>query len=95
MTWRSSAACLGLAHEWHDPWYPEAGGDVGQSALYREARAVCGNCPVTGPCLDDAMAAESGLGLAGRWGFRAGTTPRQRWQADPNRPPSRHEEDTP
>ena len=90
MTWRDNAACLGLAHPWHDPWFPESGGDVGQSVIYREARAVCETCPVHKPCLAEAMAEESGLGLAGRWGVRAGTTPRQRWQADPNRPPARN-----
>lgn len=84
MTWRDDAACRGLAQPWHDPWHPEDA--TTNATLYDEARAICDVCPVWQPCLADAMATESGRGLRVRHGMRAGTTPRERWAADPLKP---------
>lgn len=60
--WWTHGACRGM-----DPalFFPERGGDVGA------AKAVCAECPVTGPCRDWALAHE----LSGVWG---GTDGRQR-----------------
>lgn len=49
MTWHHSAACLGLAQPWHDPWHPEDA--TTNATLYDEARAICEQCPVWQPCL--------------------------------------------
>ena len=91
MTWRDSASCLGLAHPWHDPWHPPE--SASNSTLYDEARSICEQCPVSRPCLTEAMAEESGLGRRSRHGMRAGTTPTQRWEADPNKPARHDDED--
>lgn len=79
-TWRLDAACLGLAHDWHNPWFPD--GEANNAHAYDEARVICEQCPAWRPCLDAAMAEEAGVGMHHRFGMRGGKTPRQRWRAD-------------
>lgn len=66
----SALALLGIhAPAWHadalcaqaDPeaWFPEKGGST------REAKAICGRCPVAAECVDDALTREERFGV---WG---------------------------
>ncbi len=84
--WAARAACAGLTHPWHDPWFPDTESRAGSNNdLYTEARLVCDTCPVWRDCRDDAMTQESGRSKRNRFGFRGGLTPTQRWLADPAR----------
>jgi len=64
LSWREDALCAQVDPEL---FYPVKGGST------REARAICAQCPVTGPCLEFALADD-----AGRFGIWSGTTERQR-----------------
>lgn len=69
VAWRDDAACI----DFYDLFFPEstAGGDP-----YAEARIICGFCPVTTQCLNDALATESRDGQ--RHGMRSKLTPDER-----------------
>lgn len=69
MSWRHQAACAGTPLT---IWFPTHGQN--RKAL-RQARRICGSCPVTTPCLDDALRVEP---AGARYGIRAGTNPSQR-----------------
>ena len=69
--WRASAACRGVAPA---VFLPEESGD---SDLTREAHRIaketyCAACPVTGPCLEYALAHDE------NWGVWGNMTPRER-----------------
>lgn len=68
--WRDSAACLN-----RDPeiFYPH-GTDQGQEETVPiiQAKRICGNCPVRGDCLAEAIARRDAFGI---WG---GLTPAER-----------------
>lgn len=67
--WRYDAACAG-----HPPdvFFP----DPFDRATTKAAKAICANCPVAQPCLDEALAEEIQVGIRGgrtvaeRSGFR-------------------------
>lgn len=65
--WRAEAACAGMPT---DMFFPTRGDHAG----HRAACAVCDTCPVSEPCLADALASDMGHG----YGIRAGTTGEQR-----------------
>lgn len=64
MRWQASAACAG--HPTPDLWYDDSHTE--------EARQICRGCPVTQPCLVDALERGDHHGV---WG---GTVPDQRRQ---------------
>ena len=63
MSWRQSAACLGKDPELFFP--------IGRSGLaasqVKEAKTVCGGCPVVSPCLTWALKAGVDHGVWGGW----------------------------
>jgi hypothetical protein len=67
--WHDLAACKGATAL----WYPERGHQA------TVARLICSTCPVSGPCLAEALADESRHGVEAV-GIRAGLTPRERRQ---------------
>lgn len=69
--WAASAACAGT-----DPeiWY----GDTG--AYPDVLNRICGSCPVRIECLTAALIEEAGASTHNRFGYRAGTSPSERWQ---------------
>jgi WhiB family redox-sensing transcriptional regulator len=69
-TWRRRAACHGTG----DAMFPEKSDTAG----LRDARNLCGGCPVRTECLTHILTVEAGKGLLSRWGVYAGTTPRHR-----------------
>lgn len=87
--WREVAACQGTPLSW---WFPNHGVSPGVD-MYPEARTICGRCPVTVECLEDAGAdqrvrytdsltrAHGGAG----GGFRAGLTASERDKQRPRR----------
>ena len=66
VAWVERARCRG--HPNPDLWFPEPGGRTTQ------ARAVCGECPVTVECLAFAFEDEDAFAF-GAWG---GTSPKER-----------------
>ena len=58
VTWRDFALCQEFNG---DLWFAE--GERKNGGDYRQAKAVCGACPVTGPCLEYALAIESRPGI--------------------------------
>ena len=73
--WRESAFCAGMADTGFataDPFHPK---HDDKDSGYEFARSLCGRCPVTAECLEDAMATETGTS---RVGMRGGLTPMQR-----------------
>ncbi|WP_079105024.1 WhiB family transcriptional regulator [Streptomyces prasinopilosus] len=60
--WRDDAECR--AHDDPDLWFP-VGHSVGWIAQIREAKTICGQCPVRRECLEWALAAGQ---LNGIWG---------------------------
>jgi WhiB family redox-sensing transcriptional regulator len=64
--WQDRAACRGTDIR---VFFPERGEARGANA---EARAICDECPVTAPCLEDA------LGRPVQIGFQGGRTARER-----------------
>jgi WhiB family transcriptional regulator, redox-sensing transcriptional regulator len=58
MSWQKQAACLGLDP---DLFFP----DRGDMDRVREAKAVCGRCPVRSACLDYALKAGEKHGIFG------------------------------
>lgn len=70
--WRELALCREIDG---DLWFPELGESV------REAKAVCGRCPVRAECLDYALAHNEvfgvwgGLSVLERRALRRGPTP--------------------
>lgn len=69
MTWRDSAACLGLAP---DLFFPEKAAESSSQA--QAAKAVCADCPVRLECAEDAVETRAGFGV---WG---GLSPKERRQ---------------
>lgn len=69
MTWRDEAACRGSNP---DVFFPEVGHRGVVQA--RIAKAICGGCPVSTECLEDALR----FPAASQAGIRGGLTPRQR-----------------
>jgi hypothetical protein len=65
--WRRQALCRGANASL---WYSTRVADI------RSAQEVCARCPVSAPCLRDALATESTL--EGVFGIRAGTLPDER-----------------
>lgn len=73
--WQARAACRRLdAVDAYTLFFPP---DAGR-AVYREARKLCGDCPVRGECLDAALREEDSTRY--RYGMRGGLTPRERSQ---------------
>jgi WhiB family redox-sensing transcriptional regulator len=66
LAWREDAACARVDPELFD------GGDIGSPADYRQARAICRNCPVARECLTHALESDERYGM---WG---GLTPNER-----------------
>jgi len=64
--WRTRAECLGMNH---NPFFA----DLEERSL-RKALAICEQCPVRTPCLEDALS----YGSQSQYGVRGGTTPKQR-----------------
>lgn len=66
-TWANAALC-----RYDDPeiWFTDA--------TEHDARLVCGWCPVRQHCLDEAMAADNGLGTSSRYGVYGGLTGKER-----------------
>lgn len=62
---REDRACAGIDPE---VFYP----DRGDSKTAKQARELCGRCPVRQPCLDWAVETRQ------RWGVWGGTTPEER-----------------
>lgn len=65
MSWQEQAACLGRTDV---NFFPKAGESP------KEALAVCAECPVQRPCLDEALK----LAYHDDHGVRAGTTAKER-----------------
>lgn len=57
-TWRDFAACLEIGG---DVFFPEKG----EWGLVRAAKAICGQCPVTGECLSFAFRIGADFGIFG------------------------------
>lgn len=57
--WRDYAACLEVGGDF---WHPERG------ESNAEAKLICSLCPVTGECLDEALANAKTFGGTGIWG---------------------------
>lgn len=68
--WATQAACAGKLGEFYAP----------QGTDYGRVRRCCLACPAQPDCLADAMAEERGAGRAGRFGFRGGFSPDERWR---------------
>jgi hypothetical protein len=68
--WMDQALC---AQTDPDLFHPEKAGDH-----YRNARRICGSCPVQQQCRDFADRVEDDAGEGRRWGLWASQTPRQR-----------------
>lgn len=66
--WRDLAACKGKPTAW---WFP-----IG-AACYGRARRICSDCPVSGPCLSDAIKKEHDSRVH-RHGMFGGLTPPER-----------------
>lgn len=75
MTWQDSALCAQT-----DPeiFFPEKGGST------KDAKAVCGRCPVVAECLDYALANDERFGI---WGGTVEHERRQMKQRTDGRPP--------
>lgn len=67
--WQTRAAC----GDDPDAMFPGT-----NTAKVREAKTLCGGCPVRGECLADAMKAEGNAGKLRRYGVRGGLTPTAR-----------------
>lgn len=86
--WQAQAACRGANIRL---FYPDIPGGPG----YRHAKAICRECPVSGPCLAAALDEEADYRL-GIFGMRGGLTPTERLaiiknaQAEAGKPPRRH-----
>jgi WhiB family redox-sensing transcriptional regulator len=50
MTWRNQAACRGMPTKW---WFPERPPTGPMIADMRKAKAICADCPVRLPCMED------------------------------------------
>lgn len=62
--WIDRANCIGVNQ---GIFFNEKG-----RAPYKQARKICGECPVVPECLDEAMAVNE------KYGFRGGMSPRER-----------------
>jgi WhiB family redox-sensing transcriptional regulator len=69
--WVTRALCR--RHSNPDLWFASP-----QSLTTREAKRWCAQCPVTAPCLAEALAIEDRLIESERWGVRGGLTPDER-----------------
>lgn len=75
MTWREEAACRGRTDlDWFQQEDKPGGRNRDQVANREACLALCAECPVKGPCLDDALATEDHF----RFGIRGGLTAAQR-----------------
>lgn len=81
--WRIRGACARAIDD--ELWFPEPGDTVSLN----DAITACHACPVFLLCQQAAADEERGWGLAARYGIRGGLTPKQRWQADTNKPSDR------
>lgn len=68
--WAEAAACRGMDPE---VFFPERGE---RRAGYRQAKSVCGRCPVRDDCLNYATAANERYGV---WGGQGPVERRIRW----------------
>jgi len=50
MTWRTQAACRGMPTKW---WFPERPPTGPMIANMRKDKAICADCPVRLPCMED------------------------------------------
>ena len=70
--WRDQAACKGMDS---DVFFPDGQGRGGSNAItYRRALAICGNCEVTGECLEYSLMPNQ----RAQFGIWGGMTTRQR-----------------
>ncbi|HZL80412.1 MAG TPA: hypothetical protein VFC06_00475, partial [Demequina sp.] len=65
--WRDEGVCVTWTAWPADPWYPgehaTSTDPVKRAAAWAKGRELCASCPITGltgPCLEDALAHESG-----------------------------------
>ncbi len=82
--WREQAACRGM--DISRFFIPKA--TPGQHQMYREARSICGACPVQEQCLEYVMEVEKEEWKF-RSGFWAGLTAQQRYNLQVQRDRSR------
>lgn len=80
--WRDHAACAGTPVT---VFYPPGsdmphGRNAPQVDGYARARAICDACPVRDQCITEAMHEEGRAGRQGRYGFRGGHTPDERFE---------------
>ena len=68
--WADKAVCAGRLGEFYAP----------QGTDYERVRRCCLACPAQPDCLAATMHEERGTGKAGRFGFRGGFSPKERWQ---------------
>jgi hypothetical protein len=73
LTWMDTALC---AQTDPDLFHPE-----GQGAKYRDAKKICGRCPVQPECTAHARHLEGSVGINDRHGMWAAQVPNQRVQA--------------
>lgn len=66
--WMDEADCASIGSDW---WYPHARDDL-RGGVGRQAKAICGSCPVRLECLEYA------LKLDESWGIWGGLTPGER-----------------
>ena len=65
MSWRDLAACVGVDS---DVFFPSAPlGRPSEPDGYMQARLICGSCPVSAECLQDAVRHKSQVGMFGGW----------------------------
>lgn len=73
--WLTRARCRGVSP---NAFYPAGSGGQVVKRAHEVAKAFCRSCPVDTECLRLAMAAEQGLGEAGRWGVWGALDPAER-----------------
>lgn len=76
MTTSTRPACQDLDG---DLWFPTSYDTPAGRAQTSDAIRICQQCPVRLQCLEDAMEAEGGKKLDGRYGIRGGYTPADRF----------------
>lgn len=74
--WRDFALCAEIGPDLFDGWEGDHHNDP---ELEQQLRSLCLDCPVSWECLEAAINEERGRPPEERQGFRAGSTPHERW----------------
>lgn len=81
--WKEWASCVEVPAEM---FFTEEGESYGRIEITQVIQSVCGNCPVSGECLDYAMEQEAGFPPHLRHGVYGGMTPMERHRLSIGRP---------